>query len=361
MRPLLLLSILLSGVPVLAQAQTDQSVSYPPFIKAADLSMLQSLQDRGVQYRDKGQVEDPLVIFKDYGCNYVRLRIFVNPNGAGGQVNTLAYTIGLAERVKKLGMGFLLDFHYSDKWADPGKQFVPAAWQNLTHAQLTDQVYTYTKDTLAAFKQAGCMPDMVQVGNEITNGMDWPDGGSLKDATKWDNFTDLVKAGVKAVRESGPMKIVIHVDRGGTVGVSKWFFENLTKRNVDFDIIGLSFYPFDNGSLDDLAANLSYLSTTYGKDIVVAETGFFASGGSSGKNPFPTTPDGQKQFMDGLMKTVAATPGGHGKGVFYWAPEWIRGAGYKGSGPTSNRALFDETGNALPAMASFGFEPAPAK
>jgi arabinogalactan endo-1,4-beta-galactosidase len=353
------MSLLLVGRMVYAQA--DQAVSYPAFIKGADLSMLEALQDRGVQYRENGQVKDPLVIFRDYGCNYVRLRIFVNPDGTHGQVNSLAYTLGLAERAKKMGFGFLLDFHYSDKWADPGKQFMPDEWKNLTHAQLTDRVYTYTKETLAAFQQAGCMPDMVQVGNEITNGMIWPDGGSLKDKTKWDAFADLLKAGIKAVRESGPMKVVIHVDRGGTVEVSKWFFDNLAKRDVQFDVIGLSFYPFDNGSLDDLAGNLDFLSKTYGKDIIVAETGYFAAGGSAGKNPFPTTPQGQKEFMDGLMRTVAATPGGRGRGVFYWAPEWIRGAGYKGSGPKSNRALFDENGNAFPAMEAFGFEPGAGK
>jgi len=318
--------------------------------------MLQSLEDRGTKYKEGGQVKEALAIFKDNGCNYIRLRIFVNPNGMGGQVNTLA----LAKRAKAMGFKFLLDFHYSDGWADPGKQYIPAAWKDMPHDQLTQQVYSYTKDTLAAFKNEGCLPDMVQVGNEITNGMMWPAGGSLKDATKWDPFADFVKAGIRAVRDSGPITVMIHIDRGGDQGVSKWFFDHLLKAGVHFDVIGLSFYPFDNGSLDDLAANLSMVATTYGKDIIVVETGFFAAGGSSGKNPFPTTPDGQKAFMDGLMKTVAATPGGHGKGVFYWAPEWIRGAGYKGSGPQSNRALFDEDGNMLPAMTSFEFEPGAA-
>jgi len=336
----------------------DNGGNYPAFVEGADLSMLQYLQDHGVQYRENGQVKDPLAIFKEHGCNYVRLRIFVNPSGLHGQVNTLAYTLALAKRVKQMGFGFLLDFHYSDGWADPGKQYIPAEWKDLTHEQLVERVYTYTKDTLSAFQKEGCMPDMVQVGNEITNGMMWPAGGSLKDVTKWNDFADLLKAGIRGVRDSGPITVMIHVDRGGSVEVSKWFFEHCQASGVQFDVIGLSFYPFDNGSLDDLAGNLDYLSKTYGKDIMVAETGFFAAGGSAGKNPYPTTPDGQKAFMDALMKTVAATPGGHGRGVFYRAPEWIRGAGYKGSGPTSNRALFDENGNMLPAMESFGFEPA---
>jgi arabinogalactan endo-1,4-beta-galactosidase len=323
--------------------------------------MLTFLEGRGVQYKEAGQVKDALAIFKDNGFNYIRLRLFVNPDGTRGQVNTLDYTIALAKRAKAAGFKFLLDFHYSDKWADPGKQFIPDAWKDLTHAQLVDRVYSYTKDTLAAFQKAGCAPDMVQVGNEITNGMMWPDGGSMKDPAKWDPFADLLKSGIRAVRDSGSSIVMIHVDRGGNQGVSKWFFDHCQKSGVDFDVIGLSFYPFDNGSLDDLAGNLDMLSRTYGKDIVIAETGYFAAGGSTGKNPYPTTPDGQKAFLDGLMKTVAATPGGHGKGVFYWAPEWIRGAGYKGSGPTSNRALFDETGNAFPGIASFLFDPATAK
>jgi arabinogalactan endo-1,4-beta-galactosidase len=359
MRAIFLTCILLMGLlGRVGAAETDQAGGDPGFVKGADLSLLPSLEEKGVKFEENGEAKDGLAIFKDYGFNYVRLRIFVNPNGTHGQVNTLAYTLALAKRVKQMGFRFLLDFHYSDGWADPGKQYIPEQWKGLSHGELIERVYHYTKDTLAAFQQAGCAPDMVQVGNEITNGMMWPAGGSLKTGSgKWDDFADLLKSGIKGVRDSGPMEVMIHVDRGGNKGVSKWFFENCAKRGVEFDVIGLSYYPFDNGPLKDLAENMDYLSKTYGKDIMVAETGFFAAGGFPGPDPYPTTPEGQKDFLDALMKTVAATPGGHGKGVFYWAPEWIKGAGYKKSGPGSNRALFDEDGNAFPGMEAFRYEP----
>jgi arabinogalactan endo-1,4-beta-galactosidase len=153
----------------------------PAFFTGADLSMLQSVEDSGVRYKDAGQKKDALAIFKNHGFNTVRLRLFVNPDGTRGQVNTLRYTIALAQRVKKNGFRLLLDFHYSDGWADPGHQTVPAAWKDLPHAELVRRLHDYTHETLEEFRSAGCLPDMVQVGNEITNGICWPDGGPLKE------------------------------------------------------------------------------------------------------------------------------------------------------------------------------------
>jgi arabinogalactan endo-1,4-beta-galactosidase len=284
----------------------------------------------------------------------------VNPDGTHGQVNTLAYTLALAKKVKALGLPLLLDFHYSDGWADPGKQYIPKEWAALPHAQLADKVYTYTRDTLAAFKAAGCLPDMVQVGNEVSAGMMWPAGGPLKDDAKWDDFADFLKAGIRAVHEYPGMKAVIHLANGDRQGLCKWFFDHCKERGVDYDVIGLSYYPFGDGTLDQLKANLAFLSGTYHTDIIIAETGFFADGGSAGKTQYPTTPAGQAAFLEALMKIVAATPDGHGKGVFYWAPEMIRGGAMKGAKKRSNRALFDYSGNALPGMAMFGFTPAAA-
>jgi arabinogalactan endo-1,4-beta-galactosidase len=352
----------------------------PEFARGMDLSMLQHLEDHGVQYKEAGKVQDPLVIFRNHGVNYVRLRLFVSPNGKEGQVNTLPYTLKLAKSVKRAGLRFLLDFHYSDDWADPGHQTIPAAWKTLSHPQLVEQVFAYTRDTVAAFGREGCLPDMVQVGNEITNGMMWPAGGPLSDALKWnditsqmswpegsahvspswDAFADLVKAGIRGVRAADPkgrIKIMIHIDKGGNKDVSRYFFEHFRRLGVSFDIIGLSYYPFWHGSLPDLKANLAFLANTYHKDIIVAETGYDWNGGEQGKLPFPPTREGQKAFLEALIKTVAETPDGHGLGVFYWAPEWIMGAkwdGAKWSKVWENRALFDETGNSLPGLEAFG-------
>jgi arabinogalactan endo-1,4-beta-galactosidase len=330
----------------------------PPFALGVDLSMLKHIEDRGVKYNDAGTPKDGLMIFKNHGCNYVRLRLFVNPGGEDGQVNSLPYTLEMAKRVRATGLHFLLDLHYSDGWADPGHQIMPAAWKRLTHTQLVDQVFTFTRDTLAAFRQAGGAPDMVEVGNEITAGFLWPDGKNNSDE-KWNDFTDLLKAGIRGVHAndtSSPIKIMIHIDRGSNQGVSKWFFDRLTARAVPFDVIGLSYYPFWGGPLSDLQANLDYLSKTYGKDIIVAETGYNWRNAEQKKLSYPISPAGQKAFLGDLIRTVATTPGEHGKGVFYWAPEWIDGKAWDGpgwSGDWENRALFDENGNALPALDAF--------
>jgi arabinogalactan endo-1,4-beta-galactosidase len=226
------------------------------------------------------------------------------------------------------------------------------------HAQLVDQVFNYTRATLTTFQQAGCLPDMVEVGNEITNGMLWPDGGPLSDA-KWDHFADLLKAGIRGVRAvdpEGSIKIMIHIDRGSHLSVSQWFFDHLIARKVPFDIIGLSYYPYWNGPLAGLGKNLAFLARTYNKDIIIAETDFDWRKGDSKRYEFPTTPDGQKAFLQALLRTVEATPNGHGRGIIYWAPEWIEAKKWQGpgwSGAWESRALFDDSGHALPGLDAF--------
>lgn len=328
------------------------------FLKGGDLSLLQFIQDHGVQYKETNQIKDPLLIFKDHGCNTVRLRLFVAPNGKAGQVNSLSYTLRLAKRVKEAGLKFMLDIHYSDGWADPGHQIVPAEWKALSHTQLVDRVSAYTRETMAAFAREGCAPDMVAVGNEISNGMMWPDGGPLSDPAKLENLADLLKAGIRGVHENDPkgaVRVMIHTDKGGDKAACRWFFDNLEKRGVTFDVIGLSYYPFWHGTLANLKENLSSLSGTYKKDIIVVETGYDTWGGPQEKLPYPITPEGQKAFLEELIRVVAATPEGRGQGVVYWAPEWIMGAKWNatGSGTWESRALFDNTGNMRPAMTAF--------
>ena len=159
----------------------------------ADLSFLKQAEDTGTMFKEDGQAKPGLQIFKDHGYNWIRLRLFHTPTALP---NSLEYTIALAKEAKKLGFRFLLDYHYSDTWADPGKQFIPKAWEAKSHAELVQAVFEYTRDTIIAFRDAGVLPDMVQVGNEITNGMLWPDA-KLPD--NWDNFADLVRAGVHGV------------------------------------------------------------------------------------------------------------------------------------------------------------------
>ena len=351
-----------------------------PFVKGLDLSMLKYILDRGGVYREAGQPKDPIALVLAHGVNYARLRLFVAPDGTDGQVNSLPYTLALAKQVKQGGLRFLLDLHYSDSWADPGHQPIPRAWARLSGPALTQRVFEYTRDTVAAFGRAGCLPDMVQVGNEITNGMMWPAGGPFHDASKWndlasrtplpghiiadsgdkwDALTNLLKAGVRGVHAADPaggIRIMIHIDKGGNAIIGRWFFDNLRQRGVEFDVIGLSYYPFWHGTLPDLRNNINLLARDFDRDIIVAETGYDWNGGKQGALPTPLTPDGQAAFLEQLLHTVATSGNGRGKGVIYWAPEWIEGAKWNGpswSKTWENRALFDTSGDMLPAMRAF--------
>ena len=193
--------------------------------------------------------------------------------------------------------------------------------------------------------------------------MMWPAGGPLKKPADFDAFADLLKAGIRGVRENGSadtIPVMIHVDRGGNQKVSQWFFDNCRQREIPFEIIGLSYYPLLHGSLDDLRDNLASLSRTYQKDIIVAETDYNAAGSSRKTPPFAFTPEGQKAYLEALTRIVAATPGGHGRGFIYWAPEWIMGgrwAAPPGSAQWEDRALFDPSGNMLPAMGAYQPDP----
>ena len=177
----------------------------------ADLSFLKQAEDRGTVFKDGGQPRPGLQIFKDHGYSWVRLRLFHTPRDLP---NNLEYTIALAQQARRLGFKFLLDFHYSDTWADPGKQFTPAAWKSMRHEQLVQAVFEYTRDAIRAFREAGVLPDMVQIGNEVIAGMLWPDG---KLPEHWDHFAELLKAGIRGVeagRGDGPRpRIMIHIDR----------------------------------------------------------------------------------------------------------------------------------------------------
>ena len=167
------------------------------FANGADVSFLAKCEQDGVVFKENGKPVDVLVLLREHHYNWVRLRIFHDPAAAPDKLpNDLPYTLALARRARDLGFHILLDVHYSDSWADPGKQPTPAAWRKLKHKQLVEHVFAYTRDTIAAFAAQGLMPDMVQVGNEVTEGMLWPDG-RLPD--NWDNFGDLLKAGIAGV------------------------------------------------------------------------------------------------------------------------------------------------------------------
>jgi arabinogalactan endo-1,4-beta-galactosidase len=311
----------------------------------ADLSFLRQAEQQGTVFKDDGQAKPGLEIFKNHGYNWVRLRLFHTPTQLP---NNLDYTIALAKDAKALGFKILLNFHYSDTWADPGTQGIPKAWQGKSHAELVQAVFEYTRDTISAFCDARIQPDMVQIGNEVINGMLWPDG---RLPGNWDNFAELLQAGIKGVDASRhsvarPL-IMIHIDQGGNRDRTKAFFDKWHSYGVDYDVIGQSYYPWWHGSLLDLRDNLIFMANEYKKDIILVEVAYNWRP-TEYKNkpaPFPESPDGQRQFLDEVNRLVLSTPDNRGKGVFWWEPAV--------TGGLRSRGFFDDDNNALPVITVF--------
>lgn len=312
----------------------------------ADLSFLAQAEARGIVFKDNGKAKPGLQIFKDHGYNWIRLRLFHTPTRLP---NDLDYTIAMAKQAKEHGFRFLLNYHYSDTWADPAKQFIPAAWEGLSRDELVAAVFEYTRDTIAAFRDAGVMPDMVQVGNEVISGMLWPDGRLPQN---WDNFAALLKAGIDGVYAGAGdalrPRIMIHIDRGGDIRGTRHFFDNILRYDIPFDVIGQSYYPWWHGSLLDLRENLAFMAETYDKEIILVEVAYNwrTSEYRDRRGPFPETPEGQRDFLDEVHRLVLNTPNGRGKGVFWWEPA-VPG------GPIASRGMFDDDGNALPVITVF--------
>lgn len=311
----------------------------------ADLSFLKQAEERGVVFKDNGQVKPGLQIFKEHGYNWIRLRLFHTPTRLP---NNLEYTIALAQEARKLGFRFLLNYHYSDTWADPGKQYIPKAWEDKSHAELVQAVFEYTRDTIIAFRDANVLPDMVQIGNEVSNGMLWPDG---KLPGNWDNFAELMKAGINGVdagrgNSQRPL-IMVHIDKGGSKNRTKAFFDKWHSYGVDYDIIGQSYYPWWHGTLLELRDNMIFMANEYQKDIIIVEAAYNwrPAEYKNKKAPFPETPEGQRQFLDEVNRVVLNTPYNRGKGVFWWEPAVMGGL--------RRRGMFDDDGNALPVITVF--------
>ena len=292
-----------------------------PYAVGADISWLQSQEDYGVRFSDGGVEGDAIEILKDNGFNYIRLRIFVNPKSELGYSQRdgycdLEHTLQMARRIKDAGMYFLLDFHYSDNWADPAKQIMPQAWQTYSYDEVCEAVYNHTKETLLALEAQGTLPDMVQVGNEVSNGMLWP-YGSVRHT--FSGLCGLLKEGVRAVREYAPdAEIMIHVALGGQAEESERFFDAMEEYGVEYDIIGQSYYPEWHGTLEELEANTNALVLKYNKPLIVVEY--------------------RDHYLD-IERIVRALPNGMGRGTFIWeatSPQWGK--------------LFDETGAATPAL-----------
>ena len=270
-------------------------------VLGADISFLPQLEDRGMKFYDKGTSKDAIQILKDHGFNYIRLRIFNNPAVDSGYSPKsgfcdLEHTKQMAKRIRAAGLKFLLDFHYSDTWADPGKQYKPSAWKGLSFPVLKDSVYAFTKGVIEELKKQGTTPDMVQIGNEINHGLIWPDGH----VKHFDSLAQLVKAGTDAVLKVDPSIIMLlHIALGGQNDESVFFLDNMLSRGVYFDVIGESYYPKWHGTLDDLRNNLTDLATRYSKDIIVVE---------------------YSQLKKEVNQIAFNLPDNRGKGTMIWEP-----------------------------------------
>lgn len=350
------------------------------FIKGADVSIMPELERNGTKFYDNGIEQDGLTILKNHGVNWIRVRIWnnpyvVGPEGVGGGNTDEAKAIEMAKRAKALGMKVLVDFHYSDFWVDPGQQKKPDAWKNDSGDKLVDDVYAYTAKVMQDFNAQGVTPDMVQVGNELNNGMLWPEAQLTEDNPNGYKFlAKLLNAGLQAVHDNdkdNKVKIMIHL-AGVDVNLYHTFFDNLIVKNKvnDFDIIGMSFYPFWHGTMDDLKNTMNDVSAKYNKDVIAVETafGYTLEDADFEKNNFGTneekvggykaTVQGQATGLRDVMATVASVNDNRGLGIFYWAPDWVinEKVGWKSNGGGNgwdNLTLFDTKGNALESMDTF--------
>lgn len=329
MRKLLLL-LLFTAVTTMASAQK---------YVGGDISMLTKYEDAGVVYKDKnGNAVQPLPFFKEQGLNAMRVRLFVDPSQDNDKAvcQDLEYVKALGKRIKDQRMAFMLDFHYSDTWADPGKQWTPDAWKTLSDAELGTKLYEYTKDCLQQLKDAGATPDFIQTGNEISYGMIWGTKASVGSNTvnrcytnspeaNWTRFFNLLKKAGQACREECPnAKIIIHSERTPKPSVLTDFFDRMKNAEIDYDIIGLSYYPEHHKDLATLETALNQLENkNYGKDIMIVETGYSYAWSIGGEYDYtatyPYTEEGQRQFTADLIAKL----NGHSsvKGLFWWWPE----------------------------------------
>lgn len=369
----MILAAILTGINACKQ-QNDNSYQkrtfYSPdtFIMGADLSYVNQILDHDGVYRDSGKIKDPYLIFKQYGTNVVRFRLFHNPvwtrevysPPSVKMYNDFNDVKNGIRRVKELGMKVCLDFHYSDTWADPSKQIKPAAWQSLDLVALRDSLYNYTFKTLKELDMEGLMPEYVQPGNEINPGFLLPTG------SRWNgnenNMIYLLNGAIDAIRSAGNSsqikpEIIIHIAQ--PENADPWF-EGLGQKGLaDYDFIGLSYYYiWSKVKLEDLSNYISLLKTKYMKDVIIMETAYpwttdnadsYTNIIDQGKltDRFPATQDGQFYYLKALVQEIIE---GGGKGIFYWEPAWIT-SGMKdlwGTGSSWDcNTLFDFQGNTI--------------
>ena len=361
----------ISAAIVLLTALPTQAQRYV----GGDMSMLPKYEEANTQYKDLqgNRINDLLDFVKTAaGFNIIRVRLFVNPTGDTGVNQDLDYVKAFGKRIKEAGLKMMLDFHYSDYWADPSNQWTPSAWVSLSDEELYQKIYDYTKECLEAMNAVGATPDFIQTGNEISYGMCWGKQGAgqgkrcyTNNDANWPRFRSLLTQAGKACREVCPdAKIIIHTERTNNVSTTKGIYERLA--TIDYDIIGLSYYPEWHNNLATLTNTLKTCHSSFpDKDIMIVETGYYNNWYPSNAtynftSTWPASAEGQKKFLDDLVSTVKELQ--YVKGLLYWFPEEnpYNNHVYE---PWYNHGLFDpSTGKAVDALFSlkdFVEEPSP--
>ena len=317
--------VLLNGYPV------------PERLVGGDISMITKYEQNGAIYKDRNgnTISNILPYFGEQGWNAMRVRLFVNPENASstdkeeGVIQDLPYVKALGKRIKDAGYALVLDLHYSDTWADPGKQTVPAAWSGASVDDLQDSVYNYTKRVMQEMIAAGARPDFIQLGNEITGGMLWPTGqvyptGGAPDGGSWENFAAYQHSASTAVRETSPeTKIILHVEMHN-INQPGGFFANCESYGVDYDVMGLSYYSAYHGTFANLNAALNKMEAASSKPIMIMECGYGYAWALPGTNydltaTYPYSNEGQKNFTVAMI--AALKQHSRVKGLFWWWPE----------------------------------------
>ncbi len=311
-----------------------------PFAKGADVGWLTEMEAAGVKFYDNsGLQKECMQLLKDKGVNSIRLRAWVNPKN--GWNNTRDVVIK-SLRAKSVGMKLMIDFHYSDDWADPGKQPIPAAWSNMNYEEMKTALYTYTKKVMDTLKLNNITPEWVQVGNETNDGMLWEVGRASKSMA---NFAGFVKAGYTAVKEvSSTTQVIVHLSNGYDNNLFRWMFDGLKANGASWDIIGMSLYPYwapdgINGwaaTNEKCLSNMNDMINRYGTPVMVVEVGM------------PNNePEKSKAFLSDIIAKTKSVSNNKGLGVFYWEPQcYKKWKGYE-------LGAFDETGKPTIAMDAF--------
>ena len=330
------------------------------FINGVDISMLKQVEDNGGIFYENGNQIDPIQIYKDKGINTARIKIWHTPLL---NYNNLESVLEIAYRANSAGLDLLLNFHYSDTWADPSSQTKPSAWINLNFETLCDSVQQYSHHVITKLKNQNTLPKYVQIGNETDCGLLWPDGYVCDESnndSQWNKLRELFIHAIEGVNRAlgtqDTLKIISHVSSGGD-----WFFNNLIVQGVDIDILSISYYPMWHGTLNNLNQNMNTLSNEFQKPVLIAETAYpFTLQWNDNTNNilglesqllenYEASEEGQLLFLNDLIALIEEHD--YGLGICYWAPDWISTNQF--GSPWENQALFDFNGELLDAISVF--------